>query len=375
MLPRTAVLVPLLLLAAAPLTAQDSLEPLDWLNDALGALQQGRYAEAESLFRRVIADDPQIEQAYLGLAESLLAQNRAREATLTVVDLGQRMIQQGRESEAADLLERAVRIEPSLAVAHALLGVARLGLGDFTDAVASLERAMELGERSTQTRLLLAASQWEAGDHAGAESTYRATVEATDGDPVALHQFGSLLLWQGRYGEAVDPLQRAARVTDPTPDLLYDLGRALDGAGQLDAAAEALARAVSAAPQHAQARYAYARLLARIGRTQEARTQMTQWQQLYEAEQVMLHESKLAAARLERGWTLLNEGSAAEAAEHFRQLPPSADSLFGLGCSLSAMGDHRSAVGAIERALGLAPDRRDLQRRLALERLAAGQEP
>jgi tetratricopeptide (TPR) repeat protein len=374
-MPRTSLAISILLLLALPAYAQQALDPVDRLDEALAALQAGRYADAEAIFRQIIGADPQIEQAYLGLAESLLAQNRGQDATLTVVDLAQRMIQQGRENEAADLLGRALQIAPNLPVAHALLGVARLGVGDFTDAVDSLKRAMDLGERSTQTRLLLAAAQWEAGDHAGAEATYRDTIEATGGDPVPLHQYGSLLLWQGRYEEAIEPLDTAARSAPPTVDLLYDLGRALDGAGRLDAAAVVLRQAVEGAPQHAQARYAYARVLARLGRTEEARAEMAQWQQLYQAEQVMLHESKLAAARLEAGWTMLNEGRAAEAAERFRELPPSADALLGLGSALSAMDDHEGAIAAIERALRLEPDRRDLQRRLALERLAAEQQP
>jgi tetratricopeptide (TPR) repeat protein len=334
------------------------------------ALAASRFAEAEALFRAVIAADPRIEQAYLALAESLLAQNRGREATIAVTQLAQRMVQSGREGEARDLLGRVLQIDPGFAVAHAILGMALLSLGEFSDAATELNRAMELGETSTQTRLMLAAAQWEAGQFDAAEVTYRESIDISGGDPVALQQLGSLLLWQGRFEEAVEPLDRSARGGAPSVDLLYDLGRALDGAGQLEAARQVLSQAVAAAPTHAQARYAYARLLVRTGNTEQAREQMAEWQRLYQAEQVMLHESKLAAARLERGWTLLNQGQAQAAADQFRDLPTSVDSLYGLGLSLSALGDHSGAAQAIESALRLDPDRRDIQRRLAVERLS-----
>jgi len=362
-------------LLAVPVYGQQAVDPEQRLALALETLAAGRYAEAEAELRAVIDTDPQLEQAYLGLAESLLGQRRGREATLVVANLAQRMIQQGRDGEARDLLERAIQIDPNLAVAHALLGVARLGIGDFSGSVAALRQAMELGERSQQTQLILAAAEWELGEHAAAEATYRAVVESSGGDPVALHQLGGLLLWQGRYDEAVPPLDAAARAAPPTPDLLYDLGRALDGAGQLDAALIVLGQVVQAAPEHAQARYAYARLLARTGDTARAREEMARWQALYQAEQVMLRESKLAAAQLERGWKLLGDGDAAAAADHFRGLPTSTDSLYGIGLSLSALGDHVGAVEALQRAVGLDPDRRDIQRRLAIERLAVEQRP
>lgn len=356
------------LIVAAPVGAQES--PAADLARAQEALEAGELATAEQLFRAVITADPWAEDAYRGLAESLLGQGRGRQSVLVICQLAQRLINTGRQQEARELLERALEVDAQVSVAHALHGVALLGLGEHGDAAAALQRALDLGERSPQTRLMLAGAQWEMGDLAAAEATYRAAVEATGGDPTSLHQLGSLLLWQGRYEEAIAPLERSLSRTSPTCDLLYDLGRALDGAGQLDRARDTLRRAVNLDPSHAQARYAYARILAQGGATGEARIQMEEWQRLYHAEQEQLYESKLEAARVERGWTLLRSGDAQAAVDQFESLTPSAESLFGLGSALAALGRNVDAVAALERALALAPDRRDVRRQLALARLA-----
>lgn len=359
--------VPLLLLVAAP---QQDLEAT--LQAALAALDRGDAAAAERLYRDVLSVDPAVETAHLGLAEALVRQGRNREAARVAARLAQSMLGLGRSADAVQLLQRTVSIDPQLAVAHALLGASLLREQRYVEAAESVKRAIELGEQSPQTWLLLAGAQWESDDLQAAAGSYEQAI-AAGGGAVALHQLGGLLLWQGRYAEASEPLTAAAAAGAPPPDLLYDLGRALEGAGRAAEALSAYERALLAAPRFAQARYAYALLLAREGRRDEAQDNMRQWQQLYQEEQEQLHESKLQQARLDGGWALLDAGEWQQAAEQFAGLPETVDALEGLAAALAAGGDHAGAVVALERAVTLAPDRRDLQARLAQERIAAAE--
>lgn len=357
-------------LLAALLLLPVAQDPDASLAAARAALDQGNATAAERLYRGMLALDPSLEAAQLGLAEALVRQGRSREATVVVARLAQSMLNSGRSDEAVTLLQRAVDADPEFAIAQALLGASLLAKQRYSDAAAALQRAIDLGERSPQTFLLLAGARWERGDLDDAARAYDEAIDA-GGGAIALHQLGSLLLWQGLYQEAVEPLSAAAAAATPTPDLAYDLGRALEGAGRTQEALAAFARAVEAAPRYAQARYAYALLLARTDRRQEAQEQMRMWQQLYAAEQDQLHASKLQQARLDRGWGLLEAGKWQEAAEQFRQLPETIEVLEGLAAALAAGGDHAGAVVALERAVTMAPDRRDLQALLARERIAA----
>ena len=101
---------------------------------------------------------------------------------------------------------------------------------------------------------------------------------------------------------------------------------------------------------------------------------MDVYQRLYQENQDRNREAKLAEARLERAWGLLQGGDPELAAEEFAALPPTLDALEGLAYARAATGDHAGAVQALEAAVPMAPERRDLQRMLAQERLAAGQQ-
>ena len=73
------------------------------------------------------------------------------------------------------------------------------------------------------------------------------------------------------------------------------------------------------------------------------------------------------------GLKMMRDGEWTEAAEHFRALEPTPNTLAGLAAALSAAGDPPGAAAALERALAQAPEREDLRRQLA-DVLAAAQD-
>lgn len=360
----------LLLLASLDVAAQETgTGEAVTVDMARAVLDAGRAVEAERMFREVLARQPYRVDAHRGLAAALAARGERAAATAQLRALGDGLLRAGRSELAAEVLAEASALAPGDAALVALLGRARLLAQDFGGAVEALEAATAAGERGAATRLYLAAALWEAGRPEDAEPIYRQLAEET-GAFTALHQFGRLLVWQGREAEAVPYLERAAAARREAVDVLLDLAAAREGSGALAEALDAYRRAATARPENVRARYGLARMLARTGDVDGARREMETYRRLQAAEQERTRRQGLERARLDRGWELLDAGQAAAAREHFAALEQSPESLAGRAQADAALGDHAAAVEALERALDLDPERDDLRRLLFAQRLA-----
>ena len=352
--------------AAAPQGASDA----PTAEMARTALDDGQAEKAESLYRAVLAKEPYRVDAHRGLAAALAAQGEREAATAQLRALGDGLLRAGRSELASEVLAEAAEWAPGDAALAALLGRARLLAQDHGGAVEALEKAVSLGEGGGATRLYLAAALWESGRPGDAEPIYRELAEST-GAFTALHQYGRLLVWQGREAEAVPFLERAAAAREDAVDVLLDLASAHEGASRFADALDAYRRAATARPESTRARYGLARLLARTGEVEAARREMETYRRLQAAVQERTRREGLERARLDRGWELLDAGRREEARAHFAELEESPESLAGRAQAAAALGDHAAAVDALERALELAPERDDLRRLLFAQRLAA----
>jgi tetratricopeptide (TPR) repeat protein len=269
-------------------------------------------------------------------------------------------------------LARAVAIAPGSPAAHAALGYAELRSEHHEAAARELKRAMELGEKGPAVRLYLGAALWEKGDLEEAEAVYRRILEHEPAArPPAYRALGGLLLWAGRYQDAVPVLTEATRADMSSVAVQFDLARALAGAGRDAAAIAVYRRVIEQAPRMSAARYGLATVLARTGETDASREQFEVFRGLHAAERETTRREGMLQARLDYGWTLMRDGKWAEAAEHFRSLETAPKTLAALAAALSAQGDHPAAEAALERALTLAPEREDLRRQLADVQAAA----
>jgi tetratricopeptide (TPR) repeat protein len=166
----------------------------------LGAanLAAGRYAAAEDAFRTlVVAGDP-LPTSYIGLAQVLLRQGRADEAT-SVLETGQQKIganfllsyflglsldRAGKRSDALAAFREAVRLNPKSAEAHLGIGKTELALGRAKDAIAELQETLRLSPGDVRAQRLLSQAYRRAGDtqsateHADAPSDIPPPAEA-----------------------------------------------------------------------------------------------------------------------------------------------------------------------------------------------------
>ncbi len=290
----------------------------------------------------------------------------------------ERALAAGDADRAVALAEQALALDPDSARLEALTGRALALAERFGAAAGHLRRAVELGAGDVRTLLFYGSALWESGDVAAAEGPLEraaAAARGTSAEFLAAHQLGRLRLFAGKPQEAIAPLRRAAELGPRAADAQLDLGRALAAAGQTEAAIPVLRRAAELAPDSQYARWGLAQALARSGRKEEAADELKVYRRLYAADQERTARILRQQTELDQGWHLLTSGDPEGAEKVFAGLDPGIEPLLGLARARAVQGDHAGAVEALERAVSLAPDRQDLRRILAQERLAAQGSP
>lgn len=105
--------------------------------------------------------------------------------------IGEVLDRNGRRTEARDAYEKALRLDPNLAVAHQNLGQTLLALGHMPASVQHLERALELGGENSRCYAALARGYSRLGDKrraAQAEAQCRRTKKVLElPDPLRYH--------------------------------------------------------------------------------------------------------------------------------------------------------------------------------------------
>jgi tetratricopeptide (TPR) repeat protein len=159
----------------------------------LGAayLAAGRYAEAESVFRDLVAAGDPLPTGYIGLAQVLLRTGRAEEAAAELGDaekkLGSKFLlsyfrglaldRAGKPSEALLAFREAVQLNSSSAEAHLNLGKMELAQGQVNEGIAELQQALRLNPGDRQVTRLLSQAYRRAGDAKNAAKFAEASTE------------------------------------------------------------------------------------------------------------------------------------------------------------------------------------------------------
>ncbi len=190
--------------------------PASLFDHALEAHRQGRFDEAEALYRRIPAEHPKRAEA-LHL-HGLLCH------------------QQDRGEEALALIVQALDLRPDNTLAWASRAMVEAKLGRTEDALASYERSLALAPNN----------------------------------PVALHNRGVLLRDLKRPEAALDSFDRALALDPDFPAALVDRGNALLDLWRVEAALGSYDQALALEPDHEAARDNRAFALAELGRFEEA---------------------------------------------------------------------------------------------------------
>ena len=196
---------------------------------AVALHRQGRLAEAENLYRQILAQDGRVFPAlYL---------------------LGALRLEQGDSAEATALLERALALNAGDPAAWLHLGLALQGQMRFEEALAAQTRALQLQPALVPARLGRGAALRALGRSQEALPDYDAVLAADPGNADAWNGRGALLRKLGRSDEALDSFSRAIALAPQFAEALQNRGELLCDEKKDYAAARAdLERAIVLAP-------------------------------------------------------------------------------------------------------------------------------
>ena len=283
------------------------------LADALSHHQAGRLPEAESIYRGILAAEPENADA-LHLLGVLERQSR-------------------RPSAAADLIRKAIDLNGKIPDFHNNLGTVLLDTGEMDEAVKAFMRALHLRPRYPEAALNLANTLARTGKAEEAANFYRAVLAFDPSNADAASNLGVMLSQLGRLDEAVESYRQATQARPEHADAHYNLGNALLALGRAAEAIASYEAAIAVRPGHPELHYNLANALVKDGRLVEA-------------------EAGFRRALAER--------------------PNYVEALNNLGKTLQALGRHDEALRSFEEALSLALSHGDIHYNHALLLLLMG---
>lgn len=238
---------------------------------ALGALTTVQclgYRDVETLWRTVLARNPDSDLAQYDLGNVLLKRGDLTEAIIHYrkaialnprlpeahCNLGTALAQEGHEREALTEYEAALAIDPDNRQARYNIEVMQNRLnaaGDVIAPVSHVERGARLEAQ---------------GDRDGAIAEFARAVQVDPGDARAHWRLGSALSKKGSLNEALAELQKARALDPGNAEVRNDLGITLAQKGRLDDAIAEFQEAVRLKPDYAAARENLAKAEALGGR-------------------------------------------------------------------------------------------------------------
>ncbi|MGD0579955.1 MAG: tetratricopeptide repeat protein [Bryobacteraceae bacterium] len=167
------------------------------------ALKGGRYEEAASRFRLVLA--------------------RRSDASEALFGLGIACSQLGQLQEAREALERYVRLQPSAADGHSALGLVLLAAGQRTDAKVELERALRLEPQDLEAAKALAHIELQEYDNLSVVGLLKPLATSPDFDDQARRLLAAGYAQSGDHRAAVSILGPALDRQPPPPPEVFIL--------------------------------------------------------------------------------------------------------------------------------------------------------
>jgi tetratricopeptide (TPR) repeat protein len=315
------------------------------LQTALAHHQAGRIAEAERLYRGILAVVPEHPEAmhHLGIVA----------------------MQCGKPQVALQLIGRAVELHPSAAALNNL-GEALRTLGRVTEAVDCYRKAIAIDDRQSNALANLGLALTTLKQWPEAETSLRKCLSLVPNHLAALVGLANVLTLLSRFDDAVAALESAARLSPNDASIQRSLASAWLEAGDPYRAAGACKRAIELQPSDPQAHGTLSRALEKVDKTDEAIAAARRATELGPA---LWQAYQNLAGLLERS------GKSAEAADALKRavaLNPREPTLYAaMSSALCKEGLFEEATTAANKAIALDPSDLRLWSQLWVVRSAA----
>ena len=304
---------------------------LEALKEALEHHQAGHLREAETLYREVLAHDPQNADA-LHL-------------------LGMLAYESGRHATATSYLAEAIHANPRIAPFHNNLGAVLEAQGRFTDALLCFEQALRLEPDNAKAHNNLGNALSRLGRYEEAISEYRQGLRLESGCAEAHNNLGNALRARGQFAEARACFERALELKPEYPEAYLNLANVLQDQDLLQEAEACCREALRRKPDLAEGYSNLGAILIRQNRLAEAETC---------CREALRRKPGLAGAQADLGAVFEARGQWEEAEACYREAlqgdPNHAPAHNNLGNVLRAQGHPREALASYRRALRAQPD-------------------
>jgi predicted O-linked N-acetylglucosamine transferase (SPINDLY family) len=212
--------------------------------------RQGRFDQAEELYRLILQVEPENPDA--------------------MAMLGTLLSQRGRNDDALDFLERALKLKPDAADFHANHGLVLFTAGRVDAALEAYRKALALRSDVPNVHYNIGNALQSIGLLDEAVENYRKAIALRGNDAHAWCNLGSALLKQDKVADAIESFHRAIESEENYAEAMSNLGAALARSGKLDEAIQWYARASALRPDSPEIANNYAGALKDAGRLEEA---------------------------------------------------------------------------------------------------------
>jgi predicted O-linked N-acetylglucosamine transferase (SPINDLY family) len=195
--------------------------------------QSGQFADAEKLYRQILAANPRH-------APSLHM-------------LGAMALQHKQYDQAAELIGKSISLVPNVSEAHGNLGVALEGLGRTSDAIASFRRALAMKPGNPIGHFKLASALHNAGQSQLAIAEFQKAISLRPDFADAHVNLGNTYNSIGQFAEAIRCYERALELNPKFPEALSNMGNALQGLKRMDEALDCYHKALAVKPDYGEA--------------------------------------------------------------------------------------------------------------------------
>lgn len=282
-----------------------------------------------------------------------------------LMQAGAAEIEDSHFTNALELFQQVVQLNPTQANVWMNMGTAQLELGKYEDAIASFHKQLEQNPKDQSVNLPLGVALYDEQKYDQAEAAFHKQIELKPLDPDAYTYLGTVYIDEKQFDKARAELEKAAVISPNSSAVDIRLGEAELGLGKTDAALAEFEKASTLSPSPLVANdiaYSLSSHKAALDRAKEyadaavgpTENSLSQIDLRHVTANTLVTESALPAFWDTLGWVYFQQGKLAEAEPLLEAawiLDQTSDTGAHLGQLYEARGERDLAIRAYEQSI------------------------